>query len=128
MTRSESKDIIQRWINQRVFIDNPEITSPAALSLLAKKYYELDKSIYSDRRMKNVVRKWRKIQLKFNKDSKGGLTCAICGQMGLKDDNITLDHIVDIRNGGSWRDFNNFQVACSPCNHKKSITRKKQTA
>lgn len=127
MTRSESRYIIERWVNQTVLIQNPSVTSPAALSLLAKRYYELDKSIYSSLRMKKIHSKWKRVQLKFNKDIKGGLTCAICGKMGLKDNDITLDHIVDINKGGSWRDFNNFQVACRPCNNKKSNSCKKQT-
>ena len=124
MTRSESKSA-RSWAIQVVHIADPDITSPASLALLAKKYFSMDKNIYTNFRMQRIRRKWIK-KLMETPDEKGGLTCAICGNKGLqvKDSSrlksATLDHIVDIANGGAWNDPSNFQVACYLCNAAKS--------
>lgn len=125
MTRSESKGVSERWVVQAVHIGNPDVTSPASLALLAKKLYTLDRTIYSDFRMKRLRDKWMKIQMK-TPDEEGGLTCAICGKKGLhpftKDEKkrATLDHVHDIGLGGNWNDPLNFQVACYECNSRKN--------
>ena len=127
MTRSEGR-ARHSWIVQVVHVAEPDITSAAQLALLAKHYFSLDRSIYTDWRMAHVRRKWMKQQLK-TPDELGGLTCAICGRKGLfpfKVPNVpdkyraTLDHIVDIGQGGAWNDPANFQVACSQCNNTKN--------
>ncbi len=125
MTRSEGKTNSIRWVVQVVHISDPPINSPAALALLAKKYYTLDRSIYSEFRMTRLRNKWMKLQMK-SPDALGGLTCGICGRKGLKykdhtQENLaTLDHIVEIFKGGDWRDPSNFQVACKKCNDSKN--------
>ena len=124
MTRSQGNKC-RTWTVQVVHIQDPPITSPAHLALLAKHYTEQDKTIYSESRMGRVRRQWMK---NLMTTAKYGLTCAICGRKGLdpysKDpyrrDLATLDHIVDIGAGGPWRDPTNFQVACYSCNQRKS--------
>lgn len=124
MTRAESK-LFKLWNRQEVLVIDPPLCSPAALVLLAKKYFLMDKGIYSPLRMLTVRRRWMKQQMK-TPDAQGGLTCAICGKMGLlydapsKHNKATLDHIVEISKGGVWNDTNNFQVACDSCNNRKS--------
>jgi len=73
-----------------------------------------------------------KLQMK-TPDSEGGLTCALCGKKGLKyrgakrrREQATLDHIVEIVNGGCWHDPNNFQVVCYACNANKNHLMQKQ--
>jgi 5-methylcytosine-specific restriction endonuclease McrA len=127
MTRSKGR-ASQGWLVQAVHVDEPDITSAAHLALLAKHYFSLDRSIYTDWRMAHIRRKWMKQQLK-HPDELGGLTCAICGKKGLKpykqpdvptNDMATLDHIIEIGRGGSWNDPTNFQVACVHCNSTKN--------
>lgn len=124
-SRTYGKSIRLRAM-QQVFIQDPPITSPAALVLLAKQYLSLDRSIYTHFRMTHVRNAWMREQLKTNKDAKGGLTCAICGRIGLnpfaehKKRQATLDHILELSKGGKWNDPNNFQVACHQCNGLKS--------
>lgn len=133
MTRSQGKNGSTRWVIQAVHIGDPDITSGASLALLAKKYYTLDRSIYSEWRMTRIRRKWMKKLMK-TPDEEGGLTCAICGRKGLKPDErqdrnkqATLDHIHEIGKGGSWNDPINFQVACYPCNsYKNNVQQKKK--
>ena len=115
----------RHWVVQAVHVSDPPITSAAALVLLAKKYFGEDKSIYTNFRMMKVRRKWIK-QLMLNPDEEGGLTCSICGKKGLlpqssnKRKVATIDHIIDISEGGSWNDPNNFRIACSRCNGYKN--------
>ena len=124
MTRSEGR-ASKQWASQTVCVIDPPLTSPAALVLLAKKYFSLDRSIYSEIRMTKIRRKWMKLQMK-TPDSKGGLTCTLCGRKGLKPSSVdknklaTLDHVIPIGIGGDWRDPNNFQVACYHCNVHKT--------
>ncbi len=112
------------WIVQVVNVKNPPITSPASLALLSKKYFALDKTIYTERRMSKIRNRWMKEQLK-HPDKKGGLTCNICGKQGLlphkagKYNMATLDHKIRIKDGGSWFDTSNFQVLCFQCNNNK---------
>ena len=119
-----------KWTIQAVHISEPDISSPAALSLLTRIYYSLDKTIYSNFRMKRIRDRWMKLQMQ-TPDEKGGLTCAICGRKGLKPFRVrkhkvaTLDHIVPIVEGGSWKDPQNFQIACNRCNNDKDTLRQK---
>lgn len=109
------------WAKQTVNIQDPSPKSAAALVLLTKKYIALDKTIYSDARMAVVRKRWMKEQMK-TPDSLGGLTCAICGKKGLNPNTksrktlATLDHIIELKDGGSWRDPSNFRIACYRCN------------
>jgi 5-methylcytosine-specific restriction endonuclease McrA len=120
MTRARGK-ITEKWFTQAVYIKNPPISSMAHLVLLAKQYFPLDKSIYTEARMSAVRRKWIKQQIK-----NGELVCAICGKRGLISNHplsskrATLDHIIDISRGGAWNDTSNFQIACYRCNLLKS--------
>ena len=106
---------------QKVFSKEPPLTSPASLALLHKKYFDLDRNIYSHSRMSSLRKRWFKLQMK-SPDDRGGLTCAICGRKGLLPDapnlnhRATLDHIFEIGLGGEWNDPANFQVACRRCN------------
>jgi hypothetical protein len=124
MTRSRGKQT-QAWLVQVVHIAEPDITSAASLVLLMKQYFMLDKSVYTNWRMTHIRRKWMKQQLK-TPDELGGLTCAICGKKGLKpnaadkNQKATLDHRIEIADGGNWRDPLNFQVACAECNSQKN--------
>ncbi len=124
MTRSKGRQA-RAWAVQVVHIADPDITSAAALALLAKKYVSLDKSIYTEFRMHRIRNKWMK-RLMLAPDEQGGLTCAICGKKGLHPnspnpkDQATLDHIIQIGMGGSWNNPENFQVACGPCNNLKN--------
>lgn len=110
---------------QVVHITEPDITSAAALALLAKKYVSLDKSIYTEFRMHRIRNKWMK-RLMLAPDEQGGLTCAICGKKGLRPNEsdphkkATLDHITEISVGGDWRNPSNFQVLCKDCNSLKN--------
>ncbi len=115
----------KRTVQQTVLIPDPPSDSYAALVLLSRQYFSQDKTIYNNSRMQRVRRRWMKEQM-LSPDSKGGLTCAICGREGLQpftDDRnkvATLDHIVELKNNGSWNDPTNFQVACFQCNcHRK---------
>jgi len=125
MTRSQGKKS-KSWVVQVVHVEEPHIRSAAALVLLAKKYFVLDKSIYTERRMHRLRNKWMRLQLKTNRDEAGGLTCNICGRKGLnpftkyEKQLAVLDHIVEIGRNGSWYDPNNFQVACYCCNDRKN--------
>jgi 5-methylcytosine-specific restriction endonuclease McrA len=101
--------------------------------LLVRKYFLLDRTIFSERRMLKIRTRWMKEQVKNSRccfhTSK--LRCKICGRSGLdpftKDKNklATLDHIVELSKGGSWDDPNNFQVACYRCNARRSATPRK---
>jgi 5-methylcytosine-specific restriction endonuclease McrA len=110
------------------------MTSPTAanLVLLTREYIKADRTIYSNRRMQRIRDKWMKKMMK-TPDEKGGLTCALCGKKGLlpnvKDKNkvATLDHVVDIGVGGSWRNPENFQVACYTCNTGKDKRKAKSS-
>lgn len=125
MTRSRGKTTMD-WLKQVVNIHNPDVTSAANLVLLSREYFLQDRTIYSNWRMKHIRQRWMKQQMRTNRDSTGGLTCAICGRKGLlpfvSDPNklATLDHIVSIADGGVWNDTSNFQVSCHKCNVKKS--------
>ncbi len=134
MTRSKGKKGNLLWVAQVVHISEPPVSSPAALALLAKHYYALDRSIYSELRMTRLRNKWMRLQMK-SPDSEGGLICALCGKKGLKyqgatrkGEKATLDHIVEIVSGGDWRDTSNFQVACYACNtNKNTLMQKRKT-
>lgn len=125
MTRSEGKKF-KSWIIQVVHVEEPHIRSSAALVLLAKKYFVLDKSIYTERRMHKLRNRWMKLQMKTSMDEMGGLTCQICGRKGLNPwtpdihKKAVLDHCIEIAGGGDWRDPSNFQVLCNKCNDKKN--------
>jgi len=117
----------RQWAIQVVHISDPPLSSPAALALLSKKYFTLDKSIYSESRMTRLRNKFMKQQMK-TPDEKGGLTCTICGHKGClprtndKNKLATVDHIVELKCGGPWDDPNNFRVACYPCNiHRNNV-------
>ena len=128
MTRFHANNIRARYLIHVIHIESPHPCSLASLVMLNKKYYGLDKSIFSKCRMFNIRRKWMN---KLVADNPNGLTCAICGKSGLsphannKDPHhrnlATLDHIIAIKDGGSWKDMSNFQVACYPCNMAKDI-------
>jgi 5-methylcytosine-specific restriction protein A len=45
-----------------------------------------------------------------------GHTCAWCGT----EDNLELDHIIEIADGGAPRDLENCQLLCEPHHEKKS--------
>jgi hypothetical protein len=130
MTRSQGRNL-KFWTNQKVAVENPPVTSAAALVLLIKKYLPLDKSIYTDSRMSRLRNSWLKKQMK-TPDEEGGLTCAICKRKGLKPHSsnkkklATLDHIVNILDGGSWNDPSNFQVACVQCNTWKNVEKQRR--
>lgn len=115
----------RNWTKQVVHVSDPHITSAASLVLLQKHYFSLDKSAYSEWRMRQIRRKWMKEKMKCP-DSEGGLTCELCGKKGLlpKTKNpeqlATLDHIKEIGKGGKWNDPSNFQVACANCNSEKN--------
>ena len=106
---------------QPVLYSDPPISSPAALVLLNKQLFSKDRTIYRNNKMSRLRDRWMKLQLK-KPDAKGGLTCAICGKLGLNpftsDKNMlaTLDHIIPLNQNGVWNDTNNFQVACFHCN------------
>ena len=125
MKRSD-RQLYGKWLIQNVYVSEPDVSSPAALASLARIYFRLDRSIYSNFRMWKIRDKWMKLQMQ-TPDEKGGLTCAICGRKGLKPHGIkkdmlaTMDHIKEISEGGSWYDPTNFQVACYHCNHLKDI-------
>ncbi len=132
MSRSKGKQS-RIWASQVVHIKNPPLTSPAQLVFLAKKYFPLDKTIYSEYRMHKIRKRWMKMQMK-TPDEEGGLTCAICGRKGLQpwtndiNRRAELDHIVEICNNGSWNDPANFQVLCHQCNDQKNdILQKKNS-
>lgn len=131
MSARASGKILRRWAEQTVLYDEPPISAPAALALLVRKYLIADKTIYKNNRMARRRKQWMKEQLK-TPDSKGGLTCAICGKKGLqpfvKDKNkiATLDHIIELKENGACYDPNNFQVACIRCNTHRSATSTKQ--
>lgn len=122
--RSEGK-AIRKWTTQKVLTTDPPITSPAHLVLLARKYTALDTTIYKDTRMYRVREKWMKLQMK-TPDAKGGLTCVVCGRQGLdpftKDIKTmaTIDHVVELKDGGAWRDPSNFRITCFYCNNKRN--------
>ena len=124
--RAEGK-LSVRWVKQTVLADDPPVCSAAAMVLLARKYFLLDRGVYTEKRMTVVRNRWMKEQMK-TPDKKGGLTCALCGRRGLlpftKDKNklATLDHIVELKENGSWHDPSNFQVACYLCNGRRSAT------
>lgn len=123
-TRAFGK-LSRRWVIQAVQVTDPDITSPAALVLLAKKYFCLDKSIYTEFRMTKIRNKWMKLQMR-TPDFEGGLTCQICGRPGLlpfttdKNKLATLDHIIELKEGGKWNDSTNFRVACYGCNTRRN--------
>lgn len=122
--RADSKKF-RHWTIQVVNVAEPHIQSPAAMVLLTKMYFTLDKGIYKESRMTRIRNKWMKQQMK-TPDCKGGLTCTLCGRKGLKsqtrDKNVmaTLDHIVELKHGGIWDDPTNFRVACFFCNTQRS--------
>lgn len=115
----------RQWLIQVVHISDPPVNSPAALVLLAKMYFKLDKSIYSESRMTRIRKKWMKKQMK-TPDEKGGLTCVLCGKKGLlpdtnnKNNLATVDHIIELKCNGPWADPTNFQVACYHCNTNRN--------
>jgi 5-methylcytosine-specific restriction endonuclease McrA len=127
--RAEGR-ISRRWARQTVLTEDPPVSSPAAMVLLVRKYFLLDKTIFSERRMLHIRTRWMKEQVKSSRilfhSSK--LRCKICGRGGLdpftqdKNKLATLDHIVELDKGGSWNDPSNFQVACYRCNGRKSAT------
>lgn len=125
--RAEGKHY-NSWRSQNILITDPPITSLAAYVLLVKLYHSQDRTIYRESRMTRIRNAWMKRQMK-TPDEKGGLTCALCGRKGLnphtKDKNklATLDHIVELRMGGPWREPSNFQVACYTCNCRRSSTK-----
>lgn len=123
----------KRWAQQTVLCDDPPTSSPAAMVLLVRKYFLLDRTIFSERRMLKIRTRWMKAQVKNSRIvyHTGKLRCKICGRGGLdpfttdKNKLATLDHIVELSKGGSWSDPNNFQVACYRCNGRRSATPKK---
>jgi len=125
MTAIQEYKSKQKWIEQIVLISEPPISSPAALVILSQKYLSSDKSIYTPKRMYSIKRKWIRTMMK-QADKKDGLICSICGRKGLppihpnRNMVATLDHIIELRNGGSWNDPTNFRIACYKCNLKRA--------
>ena len=124
MTRARAKNVVERMA-QKVFSKEPPLTSPASLALLNKKYFELDKTVYSNSRMSSLRKRWFKLQMK-TPDELNGLTCNICGKKGLLpdapnlNDRATLDHVFEVGLGGEWNNPSNFQTACYRCNSFKN--------
>lgn len=131
MTRKEGIGVIKRFRRNYIKIENPLVKSHAALILLNRKLFSMDKSIYSPSRMQRIRNKWMKKQLENNKDSKGGLTCSKCNRKGLdpftrnKNKLAVLDHKIEINSNGPWNDPNNFQILCYRCNCLKQINYQK---
>jgi len=115
-----------------VHIQDPPLTSLAALILLHKDYFRADKTIYNESRMTKIRRRWMKALMK-TPDEKGGLTCAICGKKGLqpktfhKKNLATVDHIVELKDNGDWANPNNFRVACYHCNTQRNREQQNET-
>lgn len=122
-----SGSFMRRWCKQTVLITDPPVDSPAAMVLLSRFYSSLDPTIFRESRMSRLRTRWMHEQMK-TPDSKGGLTCAICGRKGLnpftknKHKLATLDHIHELKRGGAWYDTANFRVACSQCNNARNFT------
>lgn len=129
--RADGRNKLKRWRYHKVHVADPVISSLASLALLCRSYLALDKTIYTEHRMSAVRKKWLKNQMK-TPDEKGGLTCSICGRQGLKPnsnvrrDLATIDHIIELQDGGDWKDPINFRVACWPCNSGRNNIRQKQ--
>lgn len=127
MSRADAREFQSKWLAPQVLIQDPPVTSLAALTLLQRKYHSEDKSHMDWLRLMKF-RAWRMNQLMKTPDAKGGLTCAKCKKQGLqpwagnKKKHIvaTLDHIIPIVEGGAWNDPNNTQILCYQCANKKS--------
>jgi len=60
----------------------------------------------------------QKQKLKLRLAKKYGWRCKLCGR-GLNMGNSTLDHILRVKDGGSWS-FSNLRLSCRPCNEERA--------
>lgn len=130
--RSTSRNQVRRWRRyHKVFVIDPVISSMASLALLCRSYLALDKTIFTEKRMTVIRNSWLKEKMK-TPDAKGGLTCTMCGRQGLKlsshnrNELATIDHIIELQDGGDWRDPGNFRIACYPCNSGRNNIRQRK--
>jgi len=117
MTQNSCKLVFGTKAN-RIFVEDPHLTSRAAY-LLLKREYE-----------RQVLAQWEAFRNSFF-DKHEPLTCFYCGKTNLvreitdlcdvKQRSIlaTIDHFEALSNGGSQYDESNCVVACQPCNTKK---------
>ena len=122
-----SRKIGEIWGSKSVGYVNYKVShphQPANLIELARYYAGLDKTRYSDQKMRTIRRTW--IRGYVSRVGKENLRCEICGKTDLKLEGpkhtlATLDHIIPIsRCYVLWNNPFNFQVACHPCNSGKS--------
>jgi 5-methylcytosine-specific restriction endonuclease McrA len=69
----------------------------------------------SNRKGRNNLQK-KKLRLKLAK--KYGCCCYIC-KREVPFESLTIDHIIRVRDGGSWN-IDNLRLACSSCNYNRN--------
>ena len=90
--------------HNNILVDNPHPQSRAALILLHRNIINRSLERYNTLRDVFIGRtKWE---------------CKICGKK-LSREEITIDHIHRIRDGGRIFDLHNFQILCKKCHHDK---------
>jgi len=60
----------------------------------------------------------QKRKIKIRLGNKYGWSCKLCGR-SINMDNSTLDHILRVRDGGSWS-LSNLRLSCRFCNEERA--------
>lgn len=107
---------------QNVLIEEPDVSSLASLVLLIRQYMVDDFVPQGQGTSYGVYKKYRRRFIdKCIKDG-ADLRCYKCNCWlhEAKNNNshkrLTVDHILELRNGGSLTDINNMRLACEICN------------
>ena len=109
---------------QNVLVEDPDISSQAALVLLIQYYAER-----SNLNPGNTTGAWHRARAAFiaeHKKTSNEFFCFNCkkqlfeGRKPHAHDGVTVDHIVELKFGGSLTDLNNMRISCGHCNSARS--------
>lgn len=110
---------------QNVLVTDPHPESQASLVLLLKHYMKLDSNPVGKGIGHSTYQNYRRKFIDICKVEHGELRCYRCKAMlhEAKTTNthkrLTVDHIIELRNGGSLCDIHNMRLACQRCNSER---------
>ena len=109
---------------QNVLVEEPHIGSQAALVMLIQFYAQRD--IVAMGKTSKVWQKVRRRYIEEYKETHDEFRCFNCNKQLFEDEKpnsfkrVTVDHILELKFGGSMTDFNNMRIACNKCNSTRS--------
>ena len=109
---------------QNVLVEDPHVSSQAALVLLIQYYAERD--YVAKGQTAGVWKRYRGRYIEEYKKTHKEFRCFNCNRQLFENrtftapDRVTVDHIVELKFGGSLTDFSNMRIACNKCNSSRS--------